>query len=175
MKNDQSPFYYLQQQHEDMAQFLGKHAQPIVPKEHWTGLCFNSDDILFAADVGGVHAVISPRKISPLPRQRKAIIGLGSFKGQVLPIVDLKKIFWHQESKISHYSKIIIYQYQENFWGVLVCKVEGLRRFESENFESVDLAPEIPYSPFVNRVYFQDQQRCARLDLKTFISKIYEL
>lgn len=172
MQKEKSPYYYLQQQQGVLAP-SERRETPVPAKQYWMGLCFFSDDILFATAIEGVIAVISPRKISALPIKQDSLVGLSTYNGQVLPIVDVKKVFWHQKSEMNHYSKILVFQHRTSLWGFLVCKVEGLKRFDCDSFEKVELAPHIPYSQFVNQIYFQDQQRCARLDLSTFISEMY--
>src|SRR5690606_29568728 len=138
----------------------------------WLGLGFESDRLSFVTKTNFIEAVIPVQTIYPLPMQISGLYGLSHYRNQLFTIIDLKAVFWQQESKISPSSRIILYRYYNQLVGILVCACIGLKRFENLNRQTVNLMPHIPYAHFVKYAFYENNARWAVLDIFKLINEI---
>ena len=172
MNPDYTAYDFLLAQQKKLEQYIESQTKDERELTSWLGLCFYSDDFLFVTPISGVQGVIPIRKITPMPGASDRWVGMSAYKDKALPIIHLDKIFWGLDAKIHQGSRIIVYKADDAYWGILVCAVDGLRRFEYKNKEPVTLDKSIPYSPFVKHVCFQDEQRCAILNVDSLVKSI---
>tara|TARA_R110002110_G_scaffold65206_4_gene179924 strand:- start:7072 stop:7611 length:540 start_codon:yes stop_codon:yes gene_type:complete len=169
-----SAYAHLLARYQQTEQAIKEQAKHKAEETRWMGLCFYSDDILFVTSVIGVQGVVPLQKITPMPEKHDKWLGLSAYKDKVVPIINLNKIFWGQNFERNQNARIIVYKSDEMFWGIWVSAVEGLRWFDYESQESISLDASVPYSRFVEYVCFQDEQRCAVLNMDNLINSIIE-
>ena len=93
-----------------------------------------------AFDVLKVHEVLSLVKITPLPNALSFLSGIINLRGNVIPVVDLRKKFGMAEAQTTVESSIIIVDFihegEATMIGALVDSVKGVLRCEKKDLEA---------------------------------------
>ncbi len=89
---------------------------------------------LYGFEVTGVQEVIKFDKLTPAPGSNAMIEGVIDLRGDIIPVIDLRKRF-----KLSSYdsykdSKILIIEVNEYIFGVIVDKVDEVSTFPLSDF-----------------------------------------
>lgn len=169
MGNHCTAFEYLQ----SLAIPITRPVKVKLPStQEWLGLAFYSDSILFATKTSFIEAVIPVEYLHPLPMRMDGLIGMSSYRDKIFAVIDLKALFWKTNSIYDADSRIIIYRYQDQRIGVLVCRCLGLRRFSLASKMQVELSQQVPYQRFVKHLFYADDKRFAVLDMAKLFGEI---
>ena len=85
----------------------------------------------FAVDIHQVRKVLKMTRVTPLPQSAHYIEGLINLRGEVIPVVDLRKRFELPEGERSEQTRIIIVEIQDSNVGLIVDSVTEVLRFSS--------------------------------------------
>jgi len=85
----------------------------------------------FAVDIHQVREVLKMTRVTPLPQSAHYIEGLINLRGEVIPVVDLRKRFELPEGERSEQTRIIIVEIQDSNVGLIVDSVTEVLRFSS--------------------------------------------
>ncbi|MFH0984343.1 MAG: chemotaxis protein CheW [Candidatus Omnitrophota bacterium] len=100
-------------------------------------LVFSVGDKDYGADITKVREVIRLRKVTPVPDVPDFIEGVISFRGKILPLINLGKRFGGSV-ETSRANRIIIVKVQDHWTGMLVDKVCDVTTFKPEEIVSPD-------------------------------------
>ncbi|HEY3308316.1 MAG TPA: chemotaxis protein CheW [Desulfuromonadaceae bacterium] len=70
--------------------------------------CFSLEDNLFAVDIMRIKEIIQPQKLSNLPRASQLLEGVINLRGNVIPVMDLRKRFQMSSLPEGKNSKLLI-------------------------------------------------------------------
>jgi purine-binding chemotaxis protein CheW len=84
-----------------------------------------------------VREVYPLRDFTPLPGVPSYILGIINVRGQILPVVDLKKFFNLPEKGLGELNKILILDNGKMEFGILADVVHGTQSIESEDIRIV--------------------------------------
>jgi purine-binding chemotaxis protein CheW len=84
-----------------------------------------------------VREVYLLRDFTPLPGIPPYIFGIINVRGQILPVVDLKKIFNLPEKGLGELNKVIILRNSQMEFGILADVVQGTQEIELEDIRVV--------------------------------------
>jgi purine-binding chemotaxis protein CheW len=84
-----------------------------------------------------VREVYPLKDFTPLPGIPSFILGIINVRGQILPVVDLKKLFNLPEKGLGELNKVIILHDEQMEFGILVDSVNGMKVFYREDVLSV--------------------------------------
>lgn len=70
--------------------------------------CFSLGDNLFAVDIMRIKEIIQPQKLSPLPKASTVLEGVINLRGNVIPVMDLRKRFGMPPAENHVNSKLLI-------------------------------------------------------------------
>jgi purine-binding chemotaxis protein CheW len=65
-------------------------------------------DIRYAVDIGVVLQIVQPLELAPLPHLPESVIGVADYRGDVVPVVDLRVRFGLQSQAPSRRTKWIV-------------------------------------------------------------------
>jgi purine-binding chemotaxis protein CheW len=108
-----------------LAQEPGK---PAEPEEYLTVLEFSLARERYALEISFIREVYPLQEFTPLPGTPSFILGLINVRGQILPIVDLKKFFNLPELGLSDLNKVIILRRGPLEVGLLADAIAGVRQ-----------------------------------------------
>jgi len=70
--------------------------------------CFNLGDKLFAVDIMRIREIILPQKLSSLPRSSELLDGVINLRGNVIPVVNMRKRFSMSVDSCAGAGKLLI-------------------------------------------------------------------
>ena len=85
----------------------------------------------FAVDIQQVREVLKMSQVTPLPQSAHYIEGVINLRGEVIPVVDLRKRFELPLGERDGQTRIIIVEIQESNVGLIVDSVTEVLRFSS--------------------------------------------
>lgn len=103
-------------------------------------LIFGINGEHYATDIMEVERILGYEPPRKLPDSPEFIEGVINYEGNILPIMDIAKIFGLVEEKSKNDAKIIVAKQRENKIGIVVDVVSEVRDIEAENIET---APDI--------------------------------
>jgi len=84
-----------------------------------------------------VREVFPLKNFTPLPGVASYILGVVNVRGQILPVVDLKKFFTLPEKGIGELDKIIILQNDQMEFGILTDIVRGTQTIDIKEIKNI--------------------------------------
>lgn len=94
----------------------------------------------FCVDISNVSAITEFKEITPVPNSPTYIEGIINLRGDIIPVVNLKRRFNIEETKPSDDTRIVNINFNGKDVGFLVDEASQVLRIGSENIE---VAPEI--------------------------------
>ena len=85
----------------------------------------------FAVDINQVREVLKLSQVTPLPHSPHYIEGVINLRGEVIPVVDLRKRFELTDEKRGDKARVIIVEIQNSNVGLTVDSVTEVLRFSS--------------------------------------------
>ncbi len=82
----------------------------------------------FACNIEDVREVLKMVRVTPLPRSLDFVQGVINLRGEVIPVIDLRKRFGLPEAGQSDDSRIIIVEVEERMVGLIVDSVSEVIR-----------------------------------------------
>jgi len=89
----------------------------------------------FACNINDVREVLKMVRVTPLPRSLDFVEGVINLRGEVIPVIDLRKRFGLQEIEITDDSRIIIVEVEERMVGLIVDSVSEVNRLANEQIQ----------------------------------------
>ncbi|MDP0487990.1 MAG: chemotaxis protein CheW [Fusobacterium sp. JB020] len=95
-------------------------------------MLFLIEDRYYAIDVKNVQEIITSLEILDIPRKKTFCEGIVSLRGEILPIINGRKIFNLEQNKED--KTIIVLRNEEEYFGLLVEKVIDVMEIDENNF-----------------------------------------
>ncbi|MDP0506826.1 MAG: chemotaxis protein CheW [Fusobacterium sp. JB019] len=95
-------------------------------------MLFLIEDRYYAIDVKNIQEIITSLEILDIPRKKTFCEGIVSLRGEILPIINGRKIFNLEQNKED--KTIIILRNEEEYFGLLVEKVIDVMEIDENNF-----------------------------------------
>ncbi len=89
----------------------------------------------FACSINNVQEVVKMVRVTPLPRSLDFVEGVINMRGEVIPVIDLRKRFELPEAERTNDSRIIIVEVQERMVGLIVDSVSEVTRLPDEQIQ----------------------------------------
>lgn len=131
---------------------------------------FRLDNEEFGVPITQVKEINRLTAATRIPRSPSFIEGIINLRGQIIPIVDLKKRFELPLTEYTGDARIIVIQVQDNTFGVQVDSVSEVLRINSSNIEA---APDIVCSidaKYITGVAKVNDRLLIMLDLNSLLS-----
>ncbi|MFQ5900989.1 MAG: chemotaxis protein CheW [Thermodesulfobacteriota bacterium] len=98
-------------------------------------LTFFLDKEEYALEVGVIREIIKPRELTDVPNAPSFVSGIISLRGEVLPVVDLRKRFGLKATDINRKSRIIITTDEDKKIGLIVDSVTQVIKILKKEIE----------------------------------------
>lgn len=89
----------------------------------------------FACDINNVREVVKMLKVTPLPSSKEFIEGVINMRGEVIPVIDLRKRFGLGEGERNEANRIIITEMGSQMFGLIVDAVSEVARLSNEQIQ----------------------------------------
>ncbi len=89
----------------------------------------------FACNIADVREVLKMVKVTPLPRSLDFVEGVINLRGEVIPVIDLRKRFGLKEVERTDSSRIIIVEVETRMVGLIVDSVSEVIRLPNDHIQ----------------------------------------
>ncbi len=115
-------------------------------------LAFAVADEEYAVPIVGVQEIIKVPLITEVPRTGRAVLGIISLRGTIVPVLDLRRVLELEETPPSRPSRILVVRTEEDPVGLLVDRVNSVVRLDGSQLEATPRAIRRQTSDFVRGV-----------------------
>jgi len=129
--------------------------QKVSVRRTWSGIGFRLGEVLLVADLDAVDEIMRIPHYTKIPSALPWVVGLANVRGILLPVMDLNAYINKQASKQGRSTRVLVVRNGDNFTGLLVDEVFGIRHFFSEDHSgnAQDIATEL--SGYLTGSYLQ--------------------
>lgn len=89
----------------------------------------------FACNISDVREVLKMVRVTPLPRSLDFVEGVINLRGEVIPVLDLRRRFGLQETLRTEKSRIIIVEVESRMVGLIVDSVSEVIRLSNNQIQ----------------------------------------
>ncbi len=89
----------------------------------------------YAAEVKYIRETCPLRSLCHLPGTPPFVIGIINIRGQILSVVDIKKLFDLPEQGLTNLNRVLVVQSGANIFGILADEVAGIREVEVRDLQ----------------------------------------
>lgn len=134
---------------------------------------FNLDNILYGIEIKSIKEILSNNNtITKLPNTSNNIKGLINLRGEVVPILDLRKIFNLPLNTNQNYSIIIIQTEDKRLIGLFVDKVNNIINLNiNENSINKNHSFSMINTNYIKELVKDDNNMYIILNIDTLLSK----
>jgi twitching motility protein PilI len=152
----ESAFDYLLSVEKQFAQSMSQLPQqhPIPQNLDWVGVIFLSGDHVLLTPLGEVVGILPVSFLASVPGVKPWLRGMGTYRNLLFPVTDLGGFLNQSLTNITKDARILLTQYKEEYFGLLVDRVLGLQRIAKPEIEKIkehNLPAE--YEPFIAGAY----------------------
>jgi purine-binding chemotaxis protein CheW len=89
----------------------------------------------YGIEITSVEEILKYQEITNIPQADEYILGIINLRGKVIPIYNLKKKFYGENSNITDDTRIVVISYQDMSIGMIVDSVSEVLRISEENID----------------------------------------
>ena len=121
----------------------------------------------YAAEVRYIREAHPLRSLCPVPCTPPFILGIVNIRGQILPVVDIKRLFDLPEKGITNLNRVLVVESGATLFGLLADEVAGVREVPIR-----DLEPPLATLSGLQKEYIRGitRERLIVLDMETMLS-----
>ncbi|NCC80684.1 MAG: purine-binding chemotaxis protein CheW [Clostridia bacterium] len=97
----------------------------------------------YGVDILSVNEILKMTKITRVPKSSEYVKGVINLRGNVVPILNVRKKFKGEEKIVDDTTRIIILTVNENRFGIIVDNVTEVIRIKEEDIEEPNLIDSI--------------------------------
>lgn len=135
-------------------------------------LCFKLDKEEFGVDLSLISQIVQPPPVTKVPRTKSYFVGVVSIRGGVVTLVDFRQLLGLEPAKIDRASRILLFNTEEEQFGLLVDQVTLVRRVPASTFEENPVLEENPITEKVIGVVRPDKDvQITIIDLEEIMNE----
>ena len=96
---------------------------------------FVLEDVEYGVDILAVHEILRFPEITRLPNAPDFIKGVINLRGNVIPVVDVRKRFGFSKAKVTDLTRIIVIETNDKLTGLMVDNVHQVVRITQNNVD----------------------------------------
>lgn len=104
-----------------------------VASRRWLAFSLGSED--YALDISMIREILKPREITAIPRVPDFLLGIISLRGNIIPIIDLKRRLGLGVATVDENSRIIVCQEGDLLAGLLIDRITQVTSIPEEGIE----------------------------------------
>lgn len=134
-------------------------------------LSFSVSGELFGIELIHVHEILRPVFITRIPNVEESILGVINLRGEIIPILDLKKKFDQGYTELTPKTRIVVLEYNSKRFGLLVEEVRQVIKILKNSIASINTALQSSFNNMIDYVGRSDDLLVLILELKKLISE----
>ena len=137
-------------------------------KDHTQIVLFTLDEPRYALDLSTVERVARAVEITPLPKAPEIVLGVINMKGEIIPVIDVRKRFGLASREMNVDDRFIIARTSRRLVALVADSVAGVRAIEDREMVSAEQA--LPFAAYLQGVAKVDGDLVLIYDLDRFLS-----
>ncbi|MFH0735981.1 MAG: chemotaxis protein CheW [bacterium] len=129
---------------------------------------FGLDEPRYALYLSAVKCVVQAVEITPLPKAPKIVLGVINFHGQIIPVIDIRKLFHLAPLEINLEDQFIIAQTTKRLVVLVVNSVDDV--YDLDHFQVNDAEKFYPYTDYLSGIAKIETNIILINDLEKFLS-----
>ena len=129
---------------------------------------FTIDELLYALPLNSVVRVIYVVEITPLPKAPEIISGIINVRGQIIPVIDVRKRFGLASREITPADQLILADTGKRQVAILVDTVTGLKDITPR--QHVEIKETLPFAEYISGVAKIEDGLILIYDLEKFLN-----
>ena len=89
-------------------------------------VCFVLQPEKYAIEAGYVQEVLSLKDITPIPGTPAFVMGIINFRGMIVSVINLKKVFGIMEQGLTELNKVILIKHETMTFGLVADEIQGV-------------------------------------------------
>lgn len=122
--------FNLEEQTKDKTQLDEKEIQYLL---------FESAGNLYGLDILKINEILKPVLVTRLPNTENFVLGVINLRGNIVPIIDIKKILKNEYSELTNFSRIIVCNVSQKLLGLLVDRVMEVVTIKNTDIEGEEV------------------------------------
>ncbi|PLX03012.1 MAG: chemotaxis protein CheW [Marinilabiliales bacterium] len=129
---------------------------------------FSLENPRYALELSCVERVISSVEIIPLPKAPDKVLGIINYHGDIIPVINIRKMFRLPEKGLSTEDQFIIAKTEKRLVALVVDFVEGFYELEDVSYEKTKEL--YPFAEYISSISVLEDEIIIINDLEKFLS-----
>lgn len=104
-------------------------------KENLQFVSFNLDKEEFAIDINFIQEIIKILPTTPVPLTNPYVTGVINIRGNIIPVINLRKRMDFEEKEITENTRIIVINFENRKIGIIVDNMNEVLKVSRENIQ----------------------------------------
>jgi twitching motility protein PilI len=153
---DTDPFKVLQELEQRCRQNAAGLPQQEEVKSIWSGIGFRLGEAHFVAPLSEVVELLNYPTLTKVPGAKSWVRGIANVRGNLLPIMDLRDYLGWRPVEINKSSRVLVFEHDSVFAGLLVDEALGLKHFLEEEWRPEWDVQDEDLQPYLRGGFLED-------------------
>src|ERR1035437_3057097 len=122
----------------------------------------------YALYLSVVERVVRAVEITPLPKAPEIVLGVINFHGEIIPVIDIRRLFRLPPREINIEDRFIIARTSKRFVVLVVDTVDGV--YDLEQYQIADAQEKFPFTDYLSGIAKIENNIILINDLEKFLS-----
>ena len=129
---------------------------------------FSLDEPRYAIYLSVIERVVRAVEITPLPKAPEIVSGVINFHGEIIPVIDIRRLFRLPSREINLEDRFIIARTIKRFVVLVVDSVDGV--YDLEQYQVADAQEKFPFTDYLSGISKIENDIILINDLEKFLS-----
>jgi purine-binding chemotaxis protein CheW len=129
---------------------------------------FSLEEPRYALYLSEVVKIERAVEITPLPKAPQVVSGVINFHGEIIPVIDIRKLFRLPQRDIHLEDQFIIARTSQRLVGLVVDSVNGV--YDLEHHQTIDARESFPFTEYLSGIATIEYSIILITDLEKFLS-----
>ncbi|MCX7997848.1 MAG: chemotaxis protein CheW [Leptospiraceae bacterium] len=149
---------------------LSNDSESTQTEEFIQFLSFNVSNETFGIDLIHVHEILRPNFITRVPNVEEYVLGVINLRGEIIPIIDLKKKFDQGYTDVNKITRIIVLEYNTKRFGLIVEEVNQVIKIMRNSISAINNQLSVAFNHMIDYVGRSGDKIVLIIDLKKLIN-----
>lgn len=133
-------------------------------------LSFSVSNEVFGIELVHVHEILRPVFITRIPNVEEYILGVVNLRGEIIPIVDLKKKFDQDFIEINKNTRIVVLEHNSKRFGLVVEEVKQVIKIVKSSISGINNHMSSSFNHMIDYVGRSGETIVLIIELKKLIN-----
>jgi purine-binding chemotaxis protein CheW len=133
-------------------------------------LSFTVSGETFGIALTHVHEILRPTFITRIPNVEDFVLGVINLRGEIIPIVDLKKKFDQGFSDVNKTTRIVVLEYNTKRFGLIVEEVKQVIKILKSSISAINNQLSLAFNQMIDYVGRSGDTIVLIIDLKKLVN-----